>query len=35
MSDNSLVQIKIEIQKQIGLTIEKQIHLKILQVAIE
>ncbi|MFM7018439.1 hypothetical protein [Flavobacterium sp.] len=35
MSDNSLVQIKIEIQKQIGLTIEKPIHLKILQVAIE
>ena len=35
MSDNSLVQIKFEIQKQIGLTIEKPIHLKILQVAIE
>lgn len=35
MSNNNLVHFKIEIQKQLGLTIEKPIHLKILQEAIE
>jgi hypothetical protein len=35
MSEIKLNQFKIDVQKQLGLTIEKPIHLKILQVAIE